>query len=445
MRLQAGLFSLVVVVAAGCGGTPIKEDPIGDKPPVKVEKKVDGIPVSAVTAFAAGVDALQVTPPNFVLAAESFEKATGAYNEYTVAWLNQAYSYERLGRYADAVKAYRKLIDQNVTDRGVNLALGRALLLSGEPDQAITEFESVLRTKNDDLQARNNLAAAYLKKGDSATSLRYVKEVLAVQPKNVPAIVNLGLIYLAQNKLPLALLMFQKAINFEPNNARAHNNLGLTYFQLEQVPSAVVEFEKAISLDATMDDARLNVASIYLDYLDYRESLKQFQAVRARFPQHFQAMVGEANSLFGTGEYETAAKVYEESLAIGGDDPEVLRRAGKIYEEQLGQPKKAIELYKRFAVAAKLAADDPFLQNLKFLEEAANAPPPPPDEGGGEGDGGEAPPTGDGMAPPPGDAPPADGAAGDAPPVEGAQPADGAAPADGTQPAADAPPADGES
>ena len=411
---------LLGLLAAACGNTPVKKaDPIKT---VKTVEKPTGPTDEAVAAFKAGVGHLEAKPPAYTEAAASFDAATKAYPDYTIAWLNLAYSYERLGRHKDSADAYRTLIEKKVSDRGVTLALGRALLLSGEPQQAITEFESVLREKPDDLQARNNLAAAYLAKNDLKTSLRYVKEVLAVQPKNVPAIVNLGLIYLQQKKLPLALLMFNKALGYEKENARALNNLGLTFYAMDNIPRAVISFEKAISIDPTMDEARLNLASVYLDYLDYAAALKQFEAVRVRFPKHYQAMVGQADSLYGTGDYENAAKLYDESLGLRDNNPEVLLRVGKIYEEQLGKPKVALPYYVKFRDIAKPAKSHPIHQTIQFLEQMDQMKQQGDGATGGDAAGGA--PAGDAPAgdAPAGDAPADDAPAGDSKPEGEAKP-----------------------
>ena len=373
-RAIAALTIASFVVA--CGGTP----PPKPKPVVKAKPKVemvDGIPKPAVTAFNKGLAALEKKPQDYKSAVTGFQEATKHHPKYTVAWLNLAWSYQRLGRHADAAKAYRELEKQQVTDRGVKLALGRALLLSGEADLAIVEFESVIQSHPEDLQARNNLAAAYIAKRDLKTALRYVKEVLAVQPKNVPAIVNLGLLYLKDKKLPLAQLMFQKALDYEkddkkpqPNKARAHNNLGLTFFAMNIIPGAVQQFIKALDKDPTMDEARLNLGSIYLDYLDYPAALKQFKAVRERFPKNYQATVGEADALYGTGDHEKAAKVYEESLELDQNNSEALLRVGKIYEEQLGKPKVALGFYIKFRDVAKPPKEHSIHETIMFLEQA---------------------------------------------------------------------------
>ena len=407
------LFAGVSLANQACGPKPPPPPPDGVGPDKVVQQpvKAQSLTPEAEAAFRAGVTALQATPADYAKAVESFEKATTIWPDYPAGLLNLAFTYEKLGRHADAAVTFRKLIKLNANDSGVALALGRSLLLSGEPEQAITEFESVLRKDPNDLKARNNLAAAYLEKGDNETSLRYVKEVLAVQPRNVPAIVNLGLLYLKQKKLPLALLMFNKAISYEEENekanngtfspdnlARAQNNLGLTYYAMQIIPLAVTSFEKAIALSPSMDESRLNVASIYLDYLDYGAALPQFRAVLDRFPKHYQAMVGEADALYGTGDYAGAAKVYQDSLALKDNNPEVLLRTGKLHEEQLGKPKEALPFYKKYRDVINAPANHPINQTIQFLEQMDDmkAQPAEPEPAAGEG---QAPPAEGAAAP----------------------------------------------
>jgi tetratricopeptide (TPR) repeat protein len=119
-----------------------------------------------------------------------------------------------------------------------------------------------------------------------------------------------------------------------------------------------------------MDEARLNLASVLLDYLDYSRALKEFKAVRARFPKNYVAMIGEANSLYGVGKYKEAVALYEDSIKVRDNNPEAFLRAGKIYEEQLNTPSKALTMYLRYKDVAKPPSPK-VLQSIQFLQMAA--------------------------------------------------------------------------
>ena len=361
-----------------CGGAPKPVQKAVEKP--LEDPRAPGVPTAAIDQFEVGVKAMQAKPAQYNKAVEAFKQAYALHGDFILAQMNLAIAYEKLGRYEDAADTYQELIARRVIDEGVQLALGRALMLSGKVSEAIDKFKDILKASGGkNLKAQNNLAAAYLKTGELDVSLDFVKDVLAVQPKNVPAIINLGLIYLRQQKLPLALLMFKKALGYDKKNPRAQNNLGLTYYAMsikdrnaDTLPNAVIAFEKAINLDPTMDEARLNIGSVFLDYLDYKRALEQFQAVRKRFPKHYQAMIGEANSLYGVGEYDKAMALYQETLSMdeGKANGEAILRVGKIFEQQLNKPNKALEYYKKYVAIVNPPKEAKIRQTIMFLEQA---------------------------------------------------------------------------
>ncbi|MGC6418200.1 MAG: tetratricopeptide repeat protein [Bradymonadia bacterium] len=370
--------ALVCSLCIACGGAPKPVKKVVEKP--LEDPRAPGVPTPAIDQFEAGVKAMQAKPAQYNKAVDAFKQALALHGDYILAQMNLAIAYEKLGRYEDAADTYQELIARRVIDEGVQLALGRALMLSGKVSEAIEKFKDILKASGGkNLKAQNNLAAAYLKTGELDVSLDFVKDVLAVQPKNVPAIINLGLIYLRQQKLPLALLMFKKALGYDKENPRAQNNLGLTYYAMsikdrnaDTLPNAVIAFEKAINLDPTMDEARLNIGSVFLDYLDYKRALEQFQAVRKRFPKHYQAMIGEANSLYGVGEYDKAMALYQETLAMdeGKANGEAILRVGKIFEQQLNKPNKALEYYKKYVSIVNPPKEAKIRQTIMFLEQA---------------------------------------------------------------------------
>ena len=311
--------------------------------------------------------------------------------DYVVARLNFAYTREKLGRYKEAAEAYKVLLDKEVGDATIRLAYGRSLLFSDQAKASISEFEMVLTQNKRSLDARNNLAAAYLSLDDLPTCLRYVKEVLSIQPKNVSAIINLGLLYLKDKKYDLAELMFKKAIKYDKINAKAYSNLGLTYYMTDKLPFAVMNFEKAIKLDPSMDEARLNLGSVYLDYLDYARALEQFNIVLSRFPKHYQALVGAADSFYGTTKYQEAVDHYLESNKIKDDNPEVIIRLAKLYEEKMSTLSDhklvAVDYYERYIKLTKPPKSSPIymqLANLKAIiqmeKDQKNNPQPPAED-----------------------------------------------------------------
>ena len=400
MKMVSRLVVCIFALGLGaCGG--------GQKSVEPQVSSIPGIPNSAVSAFNTGVRLLKETPPNYPEALAAFNKAADIHPTYRVARLNSAICLEKTGQYRQAAEVYQALVSDYVEDSNVFMAYGNALLLSNQTGAAIEQFEKVVTLDDTNLEAKNNLAAAYLRKGEAERSREFVKEVLAVQPDNVPALINLGLYYQRKNKMELAMLMFNNALGHEnakgkpiggqpkaddkkdnkpdakaanknakaptkeapkikPGTpdplliARAYNNLGMVWFQKGIIPNAVHNFKQAVKFDPSMNEARMNLASIYLDYLAYSNALTEFQTVLASNPVHYEAMIGTADALYGTAKYKEAASLFEKSFTL--DSPsaktnvEAMNRLAAIYHRKLNDPQKAMSTYGRVQTDLGLSA-----------------------------------------------------------------------------------------
>ena len=83
-------------------------------------------------------------------------------------------------------------------------------------------------------------------------------------------------------------------------------------------------------------------------------------------------MIGEANSLYGVGEYDKAMALYQETLSMdeGKANGEAILRVGKIFEQQLNKPNKALEYYKKYVAIVNPPKEAKIRQTIMFLEQA---------------------------------------------------------------------------
>jgi tetratricopeptide (TPR) repeat protein len=388
---------LVLGLLTACGG--------GQKKAEVQVSSIPGIPNAAVDSFNQGVRLIKSDKPNYRKALAAFNEASRLHPTYRVAKLNAAICLEKTGQYRAAADVYESLVKDYVEDPSVFMAYGNALLLSDQSGPAIEQFEKVISLDDKNLEAKNNLAAAYLRKGEGERSREFVKEVLAIQPDNVPALINLGMYYQSKKNMELALLMFNNALGHEtskgkpvksaepaaaktkndkakngkakngkakapvavktnpgtPNPivmARAHNNIGMTYFMMGVIPNAVHHFKQAVKFDSSMNEARMNLASIFLDYLAYGNALKEFQVVLDSNPSHYEAMIGTADALYGTAKYKEAAELFEQSSKVRPSNVEAMTRLAEIYHKKLNDTGMAIKTYQRIQSDAGLASSD---------------------------------------------------------------------------------------
>ena len=98
----------------------------------------------------------------------------------SIAFAQLAEEYRRAGNYQEAVKYCRNGLARHPGYLSARVTLGRALMELGELDDALREFDLVLRTAPDNLAAIRGVAEIHQRCGDLAAALDYYKRGLAL-------------------------------------------------------------------------------------------------------------------------------------------------------------------------------------------------------------------------------------------------------------------------
>ena len=127
---------------------------------------------------------------------------------------SKAIAHHSAGRYAEAEKLYRQVIQMNPQHPGAYQNLGVLAFQVGRNDAAIP----------------------------------LLKKAIELNPKNAAIYCNLGDAYTALRQGDDALASYKKAVEIDPNMATTYNNLGIVYSRLGRVEDAINAWEKAIEL-----------------------------------------------------------------------------------------------------------------------------------------------------------------------------------------------------
>ncbi len=157
----------------------------------------------------------------FEEAVQAFQQCLKLDGKHIKAEDNLGLSYQALGRWDDALQAYRNAIDwQNgikAKNPGPFLDIGGLFLETNHLDQAIEYLRKAIEIAPDDAKARQQLGKAYF---------------------------NL-------NDLPKALTELEKAADLAPNNAPVHYVLAQVYRKRGLPEKAKKEFDRYTKLSAT--------------------------------------------------------------------------------------------------------------------------------------------------------------------------------------------------
>jgi len=144
---------------------------------------------------------------------------------------NIANCYREMGKYDEALTAYRNLQDEIKQDKG-SLAgdkmaasllanIGDVYVRKGELDQASQYFQQSIEIDPADEVLAFNVAEIYFKQGDSDKAISYYKLAIKIKETWPRPYKQLGYAYLNKGEYKLAIDAFKKFLELDPDNPQA--------------------------------------------------------------------------------------------------------------------------------------------------------------------------------------------------------------------------------
>jgi tetratricopeptide (TPR) repeat protein len=178
---------------------------------------------------------------DFTNAAGSFEEAIRINPDFD-ALVALGKTYQHSGLYLKAVDVLRKatLIRPDAID--AKTALGVALIMAAQPEDAAKALQEAIRLSPQSAFAHATLGQAYRLMGKFQEAIGALQEALRISPGDPLANNYLGQTYQTMERHPEAVEAFKQAITLKPNFAEAHFNLGVLYLELGSETQARQEY-----------------------------------------------------------------------------------------------------------------------------------------------------------------------------------------------------------
>jgi Tfp pilus assembly protein PilF len=121
----------------------------------------------------------------------------------------------------------------------------------GKLDDAAATYRRLLDEEPSNKLAWYNLGLVEQTQGDNRSATASYRKALAIDKEFVPAMFNIAVIE-TTTKPSGAVVLYEKIIKIEPDHAAAHLNLGFLLKKLKEVKRGNEELRKAVELDPSL-------------------------------------------------------------------------------------------------------------------------------------------------------------------------------------------------
>lgn len=187
--------------------------------------------------------------------------------------------------------------NQQPTSAEMFKARGLAYMRAGKKQEAIGDFDQVIKLKPDDAEAFKNRGSAYRDLGQYQKALEDYDQALKLKPDDAGVFVDRGFTYGLMGDKEKAARDFQDAVRSNPNMAEAHYDLGNSYLDRQQYADAIANYSEAVRLK----------------------------------PDYVLAFINRGNAYRRLQRLPEAVADYDRTLAISPGDPMALENRGLIY------------------------------------------------------------------------------------------------------------------
>lgn len=206
------------------------------------------------------------------------------------------------GKYAQAEKLAKAVIQKDPRDFLAHYYLGRAYLAENKNELALMEYKNVAQNAIfgadiPEAQFRTQLANLYMRFNQPEEALKEYLLLTKLEPSNAEHFFNAGKIYDQQGHANMAMGFYQKTIQFNKKHVKAHAAMGLLLFRGKSIKEAKKEIDTAIQLSPETFSTYYYLGKILKESKDYPGAVKAFEKA-LRDPEYKQRALLERGSCF---------------------------------------------------------------------------------------------------------------------------------------------------
>ena len=176
--------------------------------------------------------------------------------------LDAAYAHQKAGRFPEAERGYRELLQQEPRNAAALHLLGMVGMQTGRSEMAVELIQRAIGLDGGNAQFHMNLGNLLQAQGKLDEAVDCYGRALKLNPRSASAWSNLGEALKTQGKLEEAAASLGKALALEPELAVAHSNLGNVRHAQGELEQALACYERALVLQPDLAIVYANMGNL---------------------------------------------------------------------------------------------------------------------------------------------------------------------------------------
>ena len=152
------------------------------------------------------------------------------------------------GKLDEAIEQFNIVLKNNASNSVALHYLGRIYHDKGDKKRAISYYEEAARNNINDSVSVLYIGQIYFEMGDKKNAMEYYNIAVDMAPHYALALYNRGTLYGMQNQYEKALEDLNKSILYDSTNGNAYINRGLANYYLKNMDAACRDWQKAADM-----------------------------------------------------------------------------------------------------------------------------------------------------------------------------------------------------
>jgi tetratricopeptide (TPR) repeat protein len=224
---------------------------------------------------------------------------------------NLGFQYSLVGRYQEAIEAFKESIRLRPNDPESYNNLGLVHKAMGAYPQAIETYQEAIRIRPGFARALNNLGVAYSETGLHREAIEALARANDLKPNDTEIKNNLGVAYRRAGKYQEAVRTYMQALRHSPDDPEICSNLGDTHYHLGNFHEAIEAFRQAIRLKPGIGLFYYNLGVACTALSDHEAAAGAYRQALEIDPGHVQARFNLALSYLSLNKRDLALGQYQ--------------------------------------------------------------------------------------------------------------------------------------